>query len=74
MLPMELQKEMPDASPNSSSIDVHQSKPNFFRDEGMFYFIYLGIIFPHMLHPTTSFWYQRDLTSLVESRAIHQRR
>ncbi|KAJ4755069.1 Protein kinase superfamily protein [Rhynchospora pubera] len=33
MLPMELQKELPDASPNASSIDLHQSQPNFFRDE-----------------------------------------
>jgi hypothetical protein len=53
MLPMELQKEMPDASPNASSIDVHKSKPYFFRDEGMFDFIYLGLNFAHMLHPTT---------------------
>jgi hypothetical protein len=46
---MELQKEMPDSSPNASSIDVHQSKPNFFRDEGMCYFIYLFNIFQHFV-------------------------
>lgn len=53
MLPMELQKEMPDASPNASSIDVHKSKPNFFRDEGNFYFLYLGIIFSTCYTQTT---------------------
>lgn len=58
MLPMELQKEMPDASPNASSIDVHKSKPNFFRDEGIFYFLYLGIIFSACYTQLLSFFCQ----------------